>query len=350
MILRPPLILIVLCANAAAQLTPAKPEDVGFSARKLEAVRAWLSANDTTSLVVAVDGKNIFEYGDQHKLTYLASARKTLLAVLYGHYVDNGTIDLKKTLRDLGINDVGGLHEQELSATVADVIGARSGVYHAASNSGDDTASAPPRNSQKPGTYFLYNNWDFNAAGAIFEKATGKNIYDAFAAELAAPLGMEDFHRDLQKKTGDPSKSIHLAYHFTLSVADMARLGQLMLQRGKWEGKQLEPADWIDRMTSLSTPVRDMNPPYRRALGTGQRWGYGYMVWVWDAPRADGPFGGAYTAWGVGGQYITVIPSLRMVVAEKVDTSEDSPHHTGKRWVDEATYMATLQMLVNAKK
>ena len=230
------------CHPVAAQWIAAnKPEDVGFSSERLHAVRSWLEANETTAMMVIVDGKRVFEYGHVHEKSYLASARKTLLALLYGKYVQQGTIRLGKSLRQVGIDAVGGLSDQELSATIEDVISARSGVYHPAANEGDATASAPPRNSQRPGTYYLYNNWDFNVAGTIFEKLTGKDIYAAFEQDVAKPIGMEDFDRQLQRKTGDPGKSRHLAYHFVLSTSDMARLGQLMLQGGLWNGVQVVP-------------------------------------------------------------------------------------------------------------
>ena len=61
----------------------------------------------------------------------------------------------------------------EKTATIDHLITARSGIYHLASNSGDNSPDAPPRGSQTPGEYFLSNNWDFNAAGAVFEQETG---------------------------------------------------------------------------------------------------------------------------------------------------------------------------------
>ena len=76
----------------------------------------------------------------------------------------------------------------QIEATIADLLGARSGVYHEASNSGDNLADAPPRGSQKHGTYFLYSNWDFNALGTIFEQFTGGSIYDALQRELVETL------------------------------------------------------------------------------------------------------------------------------------------------------------------
>jgi CubicO group peptidase (beta-lactamase class C family) len=116
-------------------------------------------------------------------------------------------IRLDKTLADLKIDDHGGLLESEKQATVADLLGARSGVYHEASNSGDNLAVAPPRGSQKPGTYFLYSNWDFNALGTIFEQETGQSIYDALERDLVTPIGMQDFDRSTHRRNGDAKKS-----------------------------------------------------------------------------------------------------------------------------------------------
>ncbi len=229
---------------------PAQPwqkataESVGFSTPRLEALTPFLKTLDTTSMMVISHGKVVYEYGDVKKISYLASCRKSILAMLYGNYVASGQIVLTKTLRDLKFDDVGGLLPRELEATVENLITARSGVYHPPSYLGDAQDSAPPRGSQKPGTYYLYNNWDFNAAGAAFEKMTGKDIYDALQSDLAVPLGMEDFDRSLQKKEGDAKKSIIPAYPIHLSTRDMARIGQLMLREGNWHGKQVIPRDW----------------------------------------------------------------------------------------------------------
>jgi CubicO group peptidase (beta-lactamase class C family) len=270
---------------------------------------------------------------------------------MYGKYVENGTIPLGRTLGELAFTDVGGLMPRELEATIENVITARSGVYHPASNSGDDTASAPPRGSQRPGTYYLYNNWDFNAAGAVFEKLTGRDIYDALQTDLAEPIGMQDFDRARQKKSGDIKQSQYQAYHMWLSTRDMARIGLLMLRGGDWGGRQVASREWVRRISSLVTPFHEMNPPNQRALGTGSRWGYGYMWWVWDAPNSPGPFRGAYTGRGAGGQFITVLPELDMVVAHKTDTSQPVPLGTGQRSraVSTPEYDSILRMLIAAR-
>lgn len=94
---------------------------------------------------------------------------------------------------------------------------ARSGVYHEASNSGDDSDSAPARGSQEPGSYFLYNNWDFNAAGAAFELMTGGEIFDALMTDLAEPLGFEDFQRSRQKEWKSRSVDLPCLSHVALN-------------------------------------------------------------------------------------------------------------------------------------
>ena len=327
-----------------------KPESAGYSTPRLQALRGWLQTLDTTGMLVVVGGKSLFEYGDLTHLSYLASARKSVLAMLYGKYVDNGTIKLGTTLRELAFNDVGGLQERELEATIDHLVTARSGVYHPASNPGDSTDSAPPRTSQQPGAYYLYNNWDFNAAGAVFEKLTGHDIYDALETDLAKPIGMQDFDRARQRKTGSTQRSQYLAYHMWLSTRDMARIGLLMLREGRWGERQLISRDWIRKITSLVTPLNEMNPPAMRSLGSGERWGYGYMWWVWDAPNSPGPFAGAYSAKGAGGQFITVLPRLDLVIAHKVDMGQPPGQgRTGRRLVNGPEYYTVLRMLLAAR-
>jgi CubicO group peptidase (beta-lactamase class C family) len=328
-----------------------KPESVGYSSARLQALRGWVQSLDTTAMLVSVGGRSLFEYGDLTHLSYLASVRKSVLAILYGKYVENGTIKLDKTLRELEFTDIGGLQSRELEATIENLITARSGVYHLASNAGDSTDSAPPRNSQRPGSYYLYNNWDFNAAGAVFEKLTGRDIYDALESDLARPIGMQDFNRARQRKSGDATRSQHMAYHIWLSTRDMARVGLLMLREGKWGEQQVASRDWVRRISSLVTPLNEMNPPNLRSLGTGLRWGYGYMWWVWDAPHSPGPFEGAYTGIGAGGQYITVLPKLDMVIAHKTDMEQPLPQgQSGRnRNVSQAEYDSILRMLIGAR-
>jgi CubicO group peptidase (beta-lactamase class C family) len=258
--------------------------------------------------------------------------------MLYGNYVANGKVKLDKTLAQLGIDDIGGLTATERQATIRDLLTARSGVYHEASNAGDDLASAPPRGSQKHGTYQLYSNWDFNAAGAAFEIETGRNIYDALETDLAKPIEMQDWRRDMQRKTGDSTKSRYLAYHMILSTRDMARVGLLMLREGNWAGTQLVPQAWVKEITRPFTRVSDMNPSHRR----NGPFGYGHLWWVWDGRWNSGAYEGAYTGLGAVGQQITVLPALDLVVAHKTVPG-------GNRSVSHDQFLRILDQLVKSR-
>ncbi|NAY92647.1 serine hydrolase [Muricauda sp. JGD-17] len=203
---------------------------------KAEAFREYLvDSTKITGLMIVHKGKVVFEYGDLEELSYVASCRKSVLSMIYGKYVKDGTIRLNKTIKELGIDDVEGILPIEETATVQDIISARSGVYHPEGYAGGMQEYAPERGSVKPGSYWLYSNWDFNVAGFIFEQETGKNIYDEVEKQLANTLHMQDWNRSIQKKEGNTKISKYLAYPMWFSTRDMARLGLLMLNKGKWK-------------------------------------------------------------------------------------------------------------------
>jgi CubicO group peptidase (beta-lactamase class C family) len=311
----------------------------GWSPEALEKTTSFIrDESNTTGLMVVDRGRVVYQFGDTEELSYVASVRKSILAMLYGFWVENGIIDLETSLSELGFDDIGGLLPLEKEATIHDLITARSGVYHPASYSGDDLEKAPPRGSQKPGTYMLYSNWDFNIAGAVFEHLTKRDIYDELQAQLAIPLEFEDWERSVQKKAGDLTISKYPAYPIWVSTRDMARIGYLMLREGNWNGRPVISRDWARRITSVVTPVEEMNPIDRR----NGYFGYGYMWWVWDGPKAVGPFDGAYTARGAVGQWIAVFPSLELVVAHKT-------HNIYQRATRSESFERTLELLFEAK-
>jgi CubicO group peptidase (beta-lactamase class C family) len=311
----------------------------GWSPDVLQKTTSFIrDESNTTGLVVVDRGRVVYQYGDIQELSYVASVRKSILAMLYGYWVEKDTIKLDTTLEALKIDDIGGLLPIEKQATIGHVITARSGVYHPASYSGDDLAQAPPRGSQKPGSYMLYSNWDFNLAGAIFEQLTGRDIYDELQAQLAIPLQFEDWDRTAQHKEGDLTISKYPAYPIWVSTRDMARIGYLMLHEGRWNGRQVISKDWARRIVSVVTPVQEMNPVRRR----DGYFGYGYMWWIWDGPKAVGPFKGAYSAVGAVGQWITVFPSLNLVVAHKT-------HNIYGRATSSASWQRIIELLFEAK-
>jgi len=289
-----------------------------FTKEKFEEIETYLKEeSQTTSMIVLEHGKVVYEYGDVSEISYNASVRKSILAMLYGKYVEKGTIDLNQTIGNMGIDEDDGLLPIEKQATIDHIITARSGVFHQPVNGGYDTQNLKKRGSVQPGTYFLYNNWDFNVAGFILEDKIGKTVYQELQEQLAIPLGFQDWNIQNQDRTVNPEKSRYSAYHMHLSTRDMAKIGQLMLQEGKWKGKQLVSKDWVKKITTPITAKDTVNKRYNEDVSSPVQFSYGYMWWVFDRFYDNPSFEGAYTARGAFGQYITVIPKRNVVVVHK---------------------------------
>ncbi|MFC2188821.1 FISUMP domain-containing protein [Fulvivirgaceae bacterium LMO-SS25] len=319
--------------------------DYGWSQEKINQLyRYAIDSTNATGIIVIQSGKMIYDYGDTHELSYIASVRKSLLSMLYGKYVENGIINLNKTLKDLKIDDIGGLLDSEKEATILNILHSQSGVYHPASNPGGNEWLFPERGSKKPGTHFIYNNWDFNVAGYIFEKETGKDIYEAFESDIVNKIDFQQWDISKQQKSGDTTQSQFKAYHFELSTRDMARIGYLMLRQGKWGDEEVIPASWVKTMTTITTSYEDMYKVDPRLKDwTWWKWGQGIMWRVWDSPNLSPEFKGAYTATGNQGQYITIFPSMDIVVALKTKGVY------GRR-TDKESYEHFLEKLIDAKK
>ena len=132
------------------------------------------------------------------------------------------------------------------------------------------------------------------------------------------------------KKLGDAKKSIHLAYHFHFSTRDMARLGELMLRKGKWGDKQLIRADWVEESLRPVSTFPDGG-------------GYGYMWWRDVDSACPEAYRGAFSAHGMYGQRITVLPALDMVIAHK--SARNAKHPTKG-----ADYKERVRRIVSASK
>jgi CubicO group peptidase (beta-lactamase class C family) len=255
-----------------------------------------------TALLVLRKGTLVASYGDVARKVSVASVRKSLLGMLYGIAVQEGRIRLDSTLAELGIDDrPPSLTDTEKRATVEHLLGARSGIYHpAAYETRDMREKRPGRGSHAPGSFWFYNNWDFNVLGTIYRRLTGEDIFESFARRIANPIGMADFATRDGRYVSDP-RSEHAAYVFSLSTRDMLRFGQLVAAGGEWQGRRIVPEAWIaSSLTSHSRTDRgDL--------------GYGYLWWVLN-PAVFGP--GAGFASGYGGQFIAAVPSHALVVAQ----------------------------------
>jgi CubicO group peptidase (beta-lactamase class C family) len=316
--------------NGADRFERITPEQAGYSNEKLDQLRKVLLSSGSQSMLLLYDGKVFFEWGDIRKKILVHSIRKALLSSLYGIYVERGTIDLQQTLAQLDIDDAPqALSAQERSAQLLDLLKSRSGIYHdAAAEAESMLAARPTRGAYLPGTHYYYNNWDFNVAGHVFERASGMRIYDAFDKYIAQPLGMLDYHgkvvAETEAKTADvdgfyqlePQRSRYPAFHFRMSAHDLALYGQLMLNRGNWRGRQLVPANWI---ASSTQPYSMTEPAY----------GLGYGM-LWSVVVADKPGAAAFFHTGAGVHMLGIYPRHRLVMVHRVDTEQGSTFDDGK--------------------
>jgi CubicO group peptidase (beta-lactamase class C family) len=328
----------------------ATPESEGFSAARLDALRAFLKSHQTDAMMVISRGHVVFEYGDTKLVSKVASVRKSILDLLFAVEAQHGfKLDdaMNKTVVELGLEEKRApFIEPEQHATLEQLMMARSGIYILSGN-GDQAKIAPQRGSFYPGAHWFYNNWDFDAAGYAFEKLTGKDIFDALRDDLAIPLRFQDFDRSRQKKNYEPD-STHFEYATYISTRDMARLGLFALNKGGW-GKTVwgDPGS-IEFSVYPTTRFAEMDLHFASPGWTG-RWGYGILWWAWDPPLFPGnvnggPYQGAFSAMGTGGQYITVFPTRDLVVVHKVNIDQDE-----SRSVSGSAYMTMLDLILDAK-
>lgn len=287
------------------------PASIGWSAEKLKLAKDYSATIATSAVMVVVNGRILDEWGETATKFNVHSIRKSFLSAMYGIQVREGRIDLASTMEQLGIDDnEPSLTAVEKKATVHDLLKARSGVYHSALyETPAMKAARPPRHSHDPGTFWYYNNWDFNALGTIFERAAKNGIFREFKARIADPTGMQDFTiDDGEYVTG--ADSVYAAYPFRMTARDMARFGLLFLRQGVWRWTQLLPKDWVAESTASYSDAGDAG-------------GYGYLWWVAvdgrHLPGVTMP-PGSYSARGAGGHYILVVPAYDLVLVHRVNT------------------------------
>ena len=276
---------------------------------------------NVTAAQVDRAGRIIIEVGDVSCPVHVHSMRKSIMSALFGQAYDRGQIDLDATLGQLRIDDTPSLTDNEKSATINDLLAARSGVYLPTEDG--DGLGRPARGSHPPGAFWCYNNWDFNVLGNIYERITGRSVFVAFDHDLARPLGMIDWdvyqHGSYQYRADSLGGTTrHPNYAFHLSARDLARIGRRYLSNGLWNGRQLLSPEWIARSTD---PVSRTNHP-AGLLGM-----YGYCWWVAGPSNELSDIGitdTRYSAIGFGGNFLTVLPDIDSVVTV-VTGSSTSP-------------------------
>jgi CubicO group peptidase (beta-lactamase class C family) len=154
----------------------------------------------------------------------------------------------------------------------------------------------------KPGTRFVYNSAATFMLSAIIQKVSGKTLLEYLTPRLFEPLGIE--HPTWETAPGGINTG---GWGLKIRTQDIANFGQLYLQKGNWQGKQLVPAEWVEEATKLQTcngsdPDSDWDQ------------GYGYQFWRCrhNLYRGDGAFG----------QYCIVFPEQDAVLAITSGTTD----------------------------
>jgi len=304
--------------------------------------------HDVHSLVVVKGGRLVFEeyfsgakwslagytgeYGfDRDDTHNLASVTKSITTTLVGIAIDQGAIEsVDQHVFDFFPEHADLLQEDPRKAdlTLRHLLTMESGIRWA------DLETYPysdPRNDlvqmfnsadpigfilsrdlyAAPGADFEYCNANTNLLGEIVGRATGERLDDYSRDHLFEPLGISEY--EWQMISGDV---VFASGDLRLRPRDMAKVGELFLRKGVWEGTQVVSRRWVEDATA------------RRAIPDGPHaWadGYGFGWWHWDIP-VEGVTHAVYMASGWGGQWIFVIPGKDMVFVTTAGNYErDSP-------------------------
>lgn len=154
----------------------------------------------------------------------------------------------------------------------------------------------------KPGTHFLYNSPATHMLSAIVTKVTGQTVENYLKPRLFEPLGIEKLAWG-----SSPQGNTEGGWGLEITTEDIAKFGQLYLQKGQWNGKQLVPAAWIEQATSKQ--VSNGSDPEKD-------WDQGYGFQFWRCRH------GAYRGDGAHGQFCIVLPEQDAVVAITANTKD----------------------------
>jgi len=159
-----------------------------------------------------------------------------------------------------------------------------------------------------PGTSFLYNTAATYMLSAIVQKVSGRTLMDYLRPRLFEPLGIAGVDWE-----SDPNGINTGGYGLRLKTEDMAKFGQLFLQGGQWQGKQLLPLGWVEEASTMKI-MQDPEAPQEKMDQSDWLQGYGYQMWRsrYNSFRADGAFG----------QYILILPELDAVIVITSETKD----------------------------
>lgn len=293
---------------------PTATLDYGPDAPLPDEVNAWVNARDVTALVVLKDGQIVHESYYQgtapEDLRISWSVAKSYLSGLMGVLLDEGTIaDIDDPVTKYAPALVGSAYD---GATVRNVLNMSSGVEFdedyldpqsdinkmgrvlALGGSMDDFAATQDQRFADAGTTWKYVSIDTHILSMVIRGATGRPIAELLSEKVIAPMGLEVAPYYLTDGFG----TAFVLGGLNLTTRDYARMGQMFLQNGRYNDRQIIPADWVAASTAPSAPTEAGNI------------GYGYQWWI----PADAPEG-EFMARGIYGQYVYINRARGVVIA-----------------------------------
>ena len=301
-------------------------------------IEDYLSQTNTTSLLVLHDGKIVHEdyrLGTQKMDTRVSwSMAKSYLSALFGIAVEDGLIDLSKTvtdyvpeLKDSAYNNVPIMAVLNMASGVAfneDYLDFNSDINKMGralglGSSMDKFAGTLKTQERMPGANRHYVSIDTHVLGMILRSATGKSIKELIETQLwskLAPVGKSYY-------LTDGYGNAFVLGGLNITTRDYAKFGELFRNKGVWNGEQVIPENWVSKSTQNNAP-----PPPDINKDT---FGYGYQWWI--PQDADEEF----YAGGIYGQFIYVNPKQKVVIVKTSAHREFQDDGNGGREVKHET-------------
>jgi CubicO group peptidase (beta-lactamase class C family) len=289
----------------------AAPESLGMDGATLSRAAADAAGLDRMrSLVVIREGRVVLEryhHGfTSDSLADVRSVTKSVISTLAGIALRQGEVaSLDLTVGELLRPELGTPSPQQASITLRHLLTMSGGFqwdesgtaeYNAWRRSGDfiqyllDRPLVSP-----PGSSFTYNSAAVHLLGTLLEGAVGAPLFLHAGVTLFQPLGISQVRWEFMS-----DNSVNGGAGIDLRPRDLARLGQLYLQKGRSGGHRILSEEWVELATS---PAYEWSSQF----GPIQDLSYGYLWWI-DRDQD------AYLAWGYGGQFIYVVPKRALVV------------------------------------
>jgi CubicO group peptidase (beta-lactamase class C family) len=340
-----------LCAAlaTAAACTSERPKPSPSADPLAAAVAAEMSRTTADekirAIIVEVVGRTRFERyyassADQYRSIF--SVTKSVTSTLVGIAIDEGRLHLDDRLDQMLPRQAARMTPQVARVTLRELLTMTGGFPDTWNGAAMDALASAPNwtryilthQDQDTPALFHYSDYGAHLLSPILVQATGQSVLAYARAKLFDPLGIptrpaaepvpDDAHlaEYLRAQFAWPvdPQGFHTGYaNLKLRPRDMARIGELFLQNGRWRDKQLLSAGWV-RQATASQAGKAFDLAFQGFRAFDPR-NYGYLWWVDTVDAAD-----AYFAWGYGGQLIEVVPARQLVIVVSTDVDFTNPN------------------------